>query len=281
MASVNFNVKLPGRVKKYLNFVNKVIVKSIGEKPIAILLFGSYVNQTIVSKQSDVDLIIIVDDGVSEKKLSKARRHLYYYEKKLFNLRKTESFIDKILFHIGNSTGMFKSFFICRESDFLSLNFDSIFNVNRFFSFFLAPKNIVLASSLLNSKLIYGSIEEKQINIDIDFLQVIRSLIMCLTLALSTIGLLPFSNTAINYYYESVKWSVLNTYFYLRREKSLFKKGLEFFRELIYISEQLFTALKYFRRTGIFPKNKLLEIIPLILRLHLISPKKYVKRYTR
>lgn len=136
--------KLPQNAIDYIESVVYSLENEIGsENIVSIILFGSLASSKKLTKVSDVDLIIVLEDHLSKNTFFDLNQLLN--EKEIeFNFRKKPiTGVEQFLFLLESQTGMFVSHFICKKSDFLACNFTRIFNVNPIVSSIIAPKNIV------------------------------------------------------------------------------------------------------------------------------------------
>ena len=195
----------------YINYLKdvkhqaQVVVK---DNLLSIILFGSYAKGK-PTKVSDVDVIIVVSDSTQEYEISKLRRvlesvairHEYWYNPR--------SLLKRILRVVKLKTGMFVPFFVCRESDLINGRFERIFGVSKLLSLLLAPRNSVLNSIKVKSKVIYGKnlISKMKIKRP-SYVEIIKSYVMNLLQSLGALIISPFDNEATKYSMEAFKWSI-------------------------------------------------------------------------
>ncbi|MHA1754935.1 MAG: nucleotidyltransferase domain-containing protein [Candidatus Odinarchaeia archaeon] len=276
MKSTVINLNLPTKVKKYINLIIKNSVKKIGVYPISIILFGSLVNQRFKTT-SDVDLIIVFPNEVSDSDLKLFKQFIYSLEEFLFKKRTAGRFIDKFLKAVSDSTGMFKSFFITREKDIQLLNFNKIFNVNRWLASIIAPKKIVFKSITSGYRVVFGVDCLKNLkSYNVNTIEILKSLVMCLILGVSSIFFLPFSSKARLYLYEALKWSILNIYLYHHNHKADFSTMFNYLGDITG-SKTVIEKIKYFRNKGVFDNRNLLKTLAFILKAHILGLKRFKK----
>ena len=123
----------------------------------------------------------------------------------------------------------------------------------------------------------YGEkIKLKPYFITFNNLDIVKSLLMCLNLYLGSLFFSILTKKAFDYLYEAIKWSLLNTYFYLMKNNNDFNKIINFYLK-ISNDNLLFKKIQSYRKDNIFPKKNILDFLSLILKIHLKYPKKYLK----
>jgi hypothetical protein len=195
--------------------------KHIPSTSYALFLFGSLShardNANCVDGTSDVDLLVIVKDEVSNQ-ARKAWPELDALQQ-LFanNASKRPGIIPSILRVVERQTGMHESIFLTRERDFKEVRFSSIFKTNKILSWLLAPASIVFGSALCHMTRVHGNVaieaavrsmrstigQVKHVLPDL-----VRSLLMNVILAMGAAVLLPVTRRATRYAVEATKWSM-------------------------------------------------------------------------
>nr|MDO8082973.1 hypothetical protein [Candidatus Freyarchaeota archaeon] len=245
----------------------------------ALYVFGSVIGEEYCDT-SDCDLLIVLDDGVAPKQIKHVSGLLKSLEIKHGFCSMESSILGRMLRAIERSTGMFESHFICRKSDVLKGSFTRVFSTNRFLSKLLAPSSIVFGSVLNRIKKVYGQDVLKEAAIPKPtLLTIFKSLAMNLFLSFFTIILYPFSSKANKYEMEAAKWSILASYYYLKKSNPGIIEALKFFTNLG-------LPESYFKRFLQLRKNYQNDIIfglatPLyVLKVH-AKTLKYSKNITR
>ena len=224
---------LPLGVKKYLGEVFSLLSSCLGKDNVAAFyVFGSVIGRDYCHA-SDCDLLLILGDEVTPKQIKHIRGLLESLDIK-HGLRSADSSIlGKILRAIERSTGMFESHFVCRKSDVLKGSFTRVFSTNRFMSKLLAPSSIVFGSVLSRIKKIYGQDILKTAAVPKPtLLTFLKSLAMNLFLSSFTLILYPFSSKANRYEMEAAKWSIMASYYYLKKSNPGIIEALNFFTKL-------------------------------------------------
>ncbi|MCF2140872.1 MAG: nucleotidyltransferase domain-containing protein [Candidatus Lokiarchaeota archaeon] len=208
-------LKLPKDAQKYIFEVVSTVSHYLGKDSIkSIVLFGSLSYGTITNN-SDVDLLLVVSNKVSFRKIRKIHHILQTIEIKHNYLSYPKNLIERILRVVERKTGMFCSHFICREDDWQNDKFARILSVNRTISRFLAPDKIVLDSLKKGATVLYGQLDLSMDETPYSYLQILKSLLMTLFLAYGAILIIPFDRKFNKYILEAYKWALRASFFYL------------------------------------------------------------------
>ncbi|MFX1485819.1 MAG: nucleotidyltransferase domain-containing protein [Promethearchaeota archaeon] len=219
------SILLPEKARTYLDTLIRMVKKAAADRIISILLFGSYAKGYADPEKSDLDLIIVLDDPVSQRRIDKVDRIAEGLETTLGFSRPAKTRIERLFRAIERATGMFASHFICRKGDILRGDFKRVFSISRTFGKILAPSKLVFNSVLSHVVTVFGDDISSSIRRhDIDIKQWLKSLLMCVLLSLS--GFLAFllDRKAGRFIREAAKWSLLNTYYYVNRRSPPFQK---------------------------------------------------------
>ena len=200
------------------NYIRDIVTlteKKLGPAIIkAVIIFGSVAQQQ-TCHISDVDLLLIVDDQVPSKNIRSLIGYLRTIEIKHGFAQYPDNIFSTILNIVESTTGMFRSFFIARESDWFKGSFASIFGTSRFFTKILAPDQIVLNSVICGSRVIFGDPKYISIRFPISVFQLIKSIMMDLTVSIGTLVILPLNPKNMKYVLEAFKWALRSGFFYL------------------------------------------------------------------
>jgi predicted nucleotidyltransferase len=257
-------------VEGYITDVVKFLQYRIGADRIkSVILFGSMAyNQGC--KISDVDLLVIVDDSVSIKTIAGFKGYLNAIEIKHGFAKYPTNIISKILRIVETTTGMFRSFFIARHSDWLKGDFAAIFGTNRLVTKLLAPDMIVLNSVIAGGRTLYGDPVYLQKTFPIAAGQIIKSLMMDLTIAIGTLAILPLNPQNMKYVLESFKWALRGGYFYLLKKAAPLTTVQRTFIRLGF-SAQMIRVMNLLRQ-NLRPHIKLALALPFqIVKIHALS----------
>ncbi len=229
------NSNLSNNPENYLKDILHILVNKFGEDLISIILFGSFAEGYYSKGVSDVDVIVVLSNSCQKEDLESARATISSIEKRYNFLQTGSGFADRILSLSSEHTGMFLSYFVCREIDILRGDFSRIFFRNRFLfllSDAIVPKNIILTNIFKRYKVIYGRnlVLEAKIN-DIVFTDIIKCFIINFTLSLAAIILYPFSDKATKYSMEAMKWSLINCRTYIKKKSTNLNESAEYFRK--------------------------------------------------
>ena len=190
------------------------ILSALGEgaeRVRAILVFGSAIMDEEPSWASDLDVIVVLDDGCSDEELLRAWLKL----SGLSQSPRPHGLLGHLFWSIEKATGMFKTPFVCRERDLRSLDFERIFGTSKVLSALMAPKKIVLGSVLRTCRTIYGS-PPKGLRPpgEREALELLRNLMTCFSLAFGAYFLCPLTCLALKYVLEALKWTVYAVFYY-------------------------------------------------------------------
>jgi len=212
---------LPRYAAAYIKRVIKILEKYIPSTSYALFLFGSLSHArdeaNCVDGTSDVDLLVIVKDDIADRARA-ALPELYALQHLLANnVTARHGIVPTILDVVERQTGMHESIFLSRERDFKDARFASIFKTNKVLSWLLAPTSIVFGSALCHMTLVHGNgttensvraMQSTMCHGKFMILDLVRSLLMNVVLALGAVVLLPLTSNATRYAVEAMKWSM-------------------------------------------------------------------------
>lgn len=235
--------------KRASNYLKAVIseLKKVEEKVVSVILFGSLAKGG-TTKLSDVDLLVVLDDESTPGLISKIDETLTKIENEYGYGESPEGFTEKLVFCVKRRTGMFVSHFVCRERDFKDKDFPEIFSTEKFLSSLIAPGDLVLNNLGQEGKILYG----KNLLDDLDRLatgvsSLIRSLLMNLLTAISTVLILPFYRKATELSAEVIKWSLLAVHQYMTRHTGRVDDAINLLNRLGFYDPDVLDRLKYLR----------------------------------
>ncbi|MEM2900801.1 MAG: nucleotidyltransferase domain-containing protein, partial [Thermoplasmata archaeon] len=199
---------LPDRARKFLDELSNAL-ENYEDKIVSIILFGSLVKGGH-SALSDVDMIIVVKDEISDSQISEIEEKVRVIEEKNEYRTKpiekrsiSERFVSRLGSFVELRTGMFVSHFICRRKDFLDANFAKIFNTTPVVTELLAPSSLVLSGVLSHAKTIYGEeLLNKVKRPEFGLVDILKSLIMNFLLSLGSLFLYIFHSSAGKFAFE-------------------------------------------------------------------------------
>jgi len=275
------NKKILGYINDLITFLNKKIGK---ENIISVLLFGSntYANDT--SKISDVDLLIILSDNISDSKIKSLEKFFSELELKHGLRVENNNLLNTVIRVIEKSTGMYISHFITRKKHWLAKKFAKIFRVNRTFAYLFAPRNLVLKSMISSSKIILGK-DLRYIDNDLTIhsFGMIKSIILNLFISIFAIIFDPIYDKSLKYELEAIKWSLKASNIYLFNDTCELKKMADRFVKLNNNSKGLASFFKRFLYLRSLPIRRSFGysfLAPInILKIHMLglSYKKLIK----
>lgn len=258
---------------KIQNYIKEVVGTTealLGKDSIhAVMLFGSVPNGE-TTKLSDVDLIILTKNLVSNRKLKEIKPFLIRIVIKHKYLNYNPSWDAKILHAIERRTGMFCSIFVTNLEAWENKKFSSIFSTSKILTQIIAPNKIVLDSMKAGSTILYNAdeIDLQPSESEYSFFQIIKSLILNLLMSLGTLFLLVINKKYVKYMLESIKWSIRCCDFYrTRKTRPLSKIILEFHK--LGVSRDFLQKFLYLRN---YPTQDLLFSLKVpynIIKIHL------------
>ncbi len=240
----------------------------------SVVLFGSLAYDTI-SKISDVDLLIVVQDDIKYREIRKIEGILKSIEIKYDYAWYPQNFISKILRVVEKTTGMFCSHFVCRYEAWRKEKFAKIFSTFKPFTYLLAPELIVLDSMKSGATLLYGDLDLSITRKKYPLSNIRKSMLMNFALYCGGLAMIPFADKHISYILESFKWSLRTVYFVL------FQKTQKLDQILI-VAERMGLSKKIiaeFRQLRKHPQLKLKFVIKLpfhLFKIHVLLYK-YLK----
>lgn len=261
---------LPTLTQEYIEEVVFLCEKKLGQNSIdAVVLFGSLSYGTTTAS-SDVDLLIIVSNRISVRKIRKIQPLLHGIEIKYGLSHHPYNMRDRVLDIVEKKTGMFCSHFICRREDWDHNRFANILSLNETFVWLLAPDKIVLDSLKHGATVIYGSVPLNFSQESYSIFQILKSLFMTLLLAYGAIVILPFNRKFSKYLLEAYKWSLRASYFYLFHRTNSLTNIVSFF-ECMGLSNYYLKWFNYYRVKSGYHIRFFLELPFQIMKLHLLS----------
>ncbi len=217
---------LKKRAQAYLRELFLFCHHEFGEHLRSMVLFGSHARGT-ASDISDVDVIIIIDDTISRRRLRNLRGKIEWLETKHGYFIESKG-IMRFFRALERTTGMFVSHFICRETDFLEGEFSKIFGVNRLLSSMLAPSEVVLFNIQQHAVTIWGvDLVTKMRVPQLSTGQLMKSMIMNILQATGTLLLAPITEESTLRALESLKWSIHTTTAWLFHDSMPLVEGIQ------------------------------------------------------
>ncbi len=219
---------LDKKSKNYLKDAIKLLDIQCGiENIIYIILFGSQ-SSGIPSKISDCDLLIILNNSLSKNEICLLKKNFLALELKHEFREQPKGFINRISVGFQKATGMFVSHFITDLKTWTEKKFYKIFDVNKFFSYLLAPRDIILHSVIKSSIILYKANSLEILNKDSYFIpkiiEMVKSIIMNYLLTIGSLLFIPFNPVSIKYLLESIKWSLRSSNCYIFGDSESLKK---------------------------------------------------------
>ncbi|MCR8453949.1 MAG: nucleotidyltransferase domain-containing protein [Crenarchaeota archaeon] len=261
------------KVEQYLKHVEKLARTILGENLVSLVVFGSFVRGEL-SKSSDIDILIAVKDRIHPS-VAELMRKLYALEQKYGFSFCPKGFFGKLFYSLSRATGMFRSIFIAEAKAIKNWEFSKVFNTSVFMTSLLAPKEAVKFTILSAYKVIYGSDPLKDLSIkEPNHVEIIKSLLMNLLLALASFVLLPLHRETYKFIYEAVKWSLF-CYAYSTQRKPVINELLKTFYKKSKRDVEGFIAT---HKNNKLDSRLLLYGIPMIIKIHIQSLKELKRR---
>lgn len=198
------------------NYLNSLSSKLNKENVVSIFLFGSVVSGETTSI-SDIDLIIVLDSGVSKQEIKNVKQLCSHLAKTHIEAGTDTPLLFE--YYLERSTGMFRSGFVSTEDAVKSGNFPEIFGTSPFASI-IAPWRTVLFTTFAESVCIYGSQieipwERVGLPMQYPYRELARSFFITFLLALAQVWYQFVSRRAIGYSLEATKWTAYNCAFHI------------------------------------------------------------------
>ncbi|MEX0568320.1 MAG: nucleotidyltransferase domain-containing protein [Candidatus Njordarchaeota archaeon] len=252
-------------IKRYIQDAVNVSKKILGDNLLSIVLFGSVVRNE-VSKISDVDILIVVKEY--NKQAEKLEQILKVLSLKYELIFVPKGFFGRLFYALSSTTGMFRPAFVTDIKSIKKWRFQRIFRVSKIMSRILAPRESVKFTIMRSYKVIYGIDPFENIKIEEpSFVEIIKSFLMNILLAICSLVLLPFHRETYKFVYEAVKWSMFNYAYVSGRRISINRLSQFFIKPIKHGIEHFITT----RTNGKLSPGLLIYSIPAILKIHLTS----------
>ncbi|MFX1514505.1 MAG: nucleotidyltransferase domain-containing protein [Promethearchaeota archaeon] len=256
---------LEKRVRSYLQELFLFCRSEFRSDLRSLVLFGSQTRSS-ASNISDVDIIIIVSDSVSKRRICKSRGKIEWLEIKYSYSLEVKGIL-RFFRALDRATGMFVSHFICHETEFISGNFARIFGVNRLLAFLTAPGESVLFNMQHHAITLWGdNLLVKMRTPKLTTAQLMKSLIMNLLLTTGTLLLAPLTNESTRRSLESQKWSVHTTLAWLLNKSLPLDQGIQILTPQPCFLRSYLRILLYLRK-NYQPFPKLILLSPFLIFL--------------
>jgi predicted nucleotidyltransferase len=255
---------LPSRVQGYLEAI--IATCGAGESAlVSMILFGSAVTGGFSGTVSDVDLILVMQDGASPQDRVRLRDEVVRLEglhgfRAVHAPRRLEAFVEGV-------TANRRSFFICTRGDLLSGRVARILDLRPSQALFV--DRVVIPSIVGSAVTVWG--EELLPHIPlwpirrVDVWKAFHGLFSQVLLSVAVFPVLP---NATKYAMGSLKRSVHNCFFCYHGRRAALEDEVDFFRRRIGRSRTLAQLLdlrrEYTRSFGF-----VVRCLPTLLRLHL------------
>ena len=212
----NISIELPEKANNYLKQVISFLSSYFSRDSdiVSIILFGSHA-AGYARPISDVDLLIVLSDTISNSQIKKASQYLEWLEiQENLSTPPDNSLFNRIFRILNRQTGMFVSHFLCRRENIINAQFHKIFRVSAI-STLLAPNQLVLHSIYLNAVTLWGEhlidfIKQSRFSLT----QVLKSYMMNTVQVFGSLTLNFFSSQTTKRSMEAVKWSLYSCYVY-------------------------------------------------------------------
>ncbi|RLM68349.1 nucleotidyltransferase domain-containing protein [Halorubrum sp. Atlit-26R] len=197
-------------------FLQEVAALLDDESVVSVLLFGSVVTGEATAI-SDIDLLVVLGDGVSETDREAVRSEIVRLAEKHLDIEQERG--NQVEHVVDRATGMFRSGFVVTESDIECGRFHDIFNTSRL-AYALAPWRTVLRAVFTQTEAIYGP----RVAPDWSGVtppearrgrELARSAGMSTLLAAAQLVYAFVSPRAVRYAMEAHKWTLYNCAFHL------------------------------------------------------------------
>lgn len=222
------------RANNYLHSLLKV-TNLFKNEIVSIILFGSHARNE-QGPLSDVDVLVVLKHR-DKKTITRLTALLRYIELTFGYARNPENILELFLNYLNIATGMFKSWFICTESELLENKFSKITGTNRLLGKIFAPAKDILFNIKTDGKVIFG---DKTILTRLEAKEKvkthpIKSFFLNEILSVSALGIAPLSTMSLYYSLEAIKWSLFvleDLYTFRIANNSKLQRGLRLYEQI-------------------------------------------------
>ncbi len=256
--------QLAPSVQAYLAAISRICAEG-GHAIVSVILFGSAVTGGFRGSVSDVDLILVLDDGASPENRSRLSDHVMGLE--IFHgLRNAPSRKGVLEVVFDRVTASDCSFFVCTRGDLLSGLPLRILNLHPAQAFFV--DRIVIPGILSSAVTFWG--EELLTDVTVEPIRcfdVFKAFFGFFCQAAVSAALFPVFPSATRYAMATLKHSVRSCYFCYHASHAALEEEIDYFQQRSGPSralEQLLILRRAYTRSFAF----VARCIPALVRLH-------------
>jgi predicted nucleotidyltransferase len=222
--------ELPVKVRDYVGAVIQ-FAEARSPDTVSVAIFGGVAKGDFSPRVSDVDLIVVLADGIPRKIKRIVSNELAALELKhgLRDHRQTKR--EFVYSYFDRMAGQFKSHFVCYRGDLLSGNTAAVFDVNPLAESLLLSTHLGFANIVTSAKVVWG--EDFLPKIHIPTLTKGHLAKNCASfLLLNACAVLgyPVLPNATKYSMSALKWMLHNCYFCYTLKSATVEEEIDFFR---------------------------------------------------
>jgi len=224
--SANPFASLSPRVQDYLTALLSM-TQSRSRPPVSLILFGSAAQGDFQEHTSDVDLLLVLEDGASRAEISATREAIWELERKHSLRSVPRGFIQTMTDYLG---GSLFSCFVCTRADLLSGEVGRVLGLSPIEA--ALTNRSVLASILLSARTVWGEpLIEKAALLPLRRLDVWLSWLSFVNqLSMTYFAMLLFRE-ATRYAMGALKRSLHAGYFFYTLRTAPLEEEIRFFKE--------------------------------------------------
>jgi len=260
-------IDLPQRASGYIAEILRVADQKRNDI-VSVIVFGS-VLQGPFSALSDVDLIVVLTDGVPKRFRKQMDDELAVLELSHGLRASPKSKLEIFYTMIDKRAGLFLSHFVCYKNDLLSGNPAKVFHINPVAESFLLSARIGFGNIVLSAKTVWG--EDLLDRVRIPPITRWHLLMNCLALLLFNafaLLTLPFLPNATKYSMLALKWSLHNCYFCINQRVATIEQEVDFFNKNLsepWVLTKLLSLRRHYRRSLRFVRKSFRAILQMFM----------------
>lgn len=245
---MNRALDLPVKVRDYLDEVIR-LAHERSPDVVSISVFGSIAKGEFLQTVSDVDLIIALADGVSQKTKRIISKDLAALELKHGLRERLKSKRELVYSKFDWMAAQFKSHFVCYKRDLLAGDSAAFAGVNPLAQSLLLSTEIGFAAIVTSARTIWGDDFLHQARIPVlTKAHLLKSCVGFLLLnAFALLGY-PILPNATKYSMSALKWMLHSCYFCYTLESATIEKEVDFFLSKFGGEDKAFLELMSLRR---------------------------------
>lgn len=202
-----------GKLREYLEeLVGYFNAADVGV--VSLIVFGSAVTGGFSNQNSDVDILVVIDDGTPKKYKKSVLQQIKKLEVKYGFAEDVNNPFKKIRQSFLHMMSLKLSHFICYKRDFIGGRFARIFHISLLLQFMASASKIAFAGLLQSAQTFWGADLLKQVHIKpIRKRHLLMSFVSVFNISLAAFFLYPFSGKATKMAMGALKAAIHNCSF--------------------------------------------------------------------